>query len=337
MPLATAEHVKVVGTPTEMLDRIVDDESAWTGATDFPNDGKVILDDACLAELRETVKTLRANPLPLLAIEPADFDLTACRARMAEAKRILDEGTGFAIIDRLPLDEMSQEEGEACYWLLGSLMARPVAQKWNGLMKYDVRDTGVKPVAGNGVRGSITNVGQSYHTDNAFDMAPDYVGLMCLRPSKEGGVSGLVSFQTVHNEMLKQCPDLLAALYEPFYFDRQLEHSDSDPVISQTPVFRCEDGRVSVRFSERLVRQALEMLDRPMDPKARAALDAMMEIMNAPGMDKEFHFERGQIQIVNNRRLGHRRTAFTDWPEPERRRHLIRLWFRNCGRPFYAG
>ncbi|MEM9683287.1 MAG: TauD/TfdA family dioxygenase [Pseudomonadota bacterium] len=337
MPMASEDHVKVVGTQTEMLDRVVDDESAWIGETAFPSDGRVVLDTACLDELRAAIETLRANPLPLLALDPDDFALDSCRAAMANAKRILDVGVGFVIVDRLPLDEMSQEEGEACYWLLGSMIARPVAQKWDGLMKYDVRDTGVKPEAGNGVRGSITNVGQAYHTDNAFDMAPDYVGLMCLRPSKEGGVSGLVSFQTVHNELLKRDPALLARLYEPFYFDRQREHAEQDPLVSQTPVFRLIDDRLSVRFSDRLVEQAYEMLDKPLDEKGRAALDAMLDIINAPGMDKEFSFERGQIQIVNNRRLGHRRTAFTDWPEPERKRHLVRLWFRNNGRPFYAG
>ena len=48
-------------------------------------------------------------------------------------------------------------------------------------------------------------------------------------------------------------------------------------------------------------------------------------------------FERGQIQIVNNRRLGHRRTGFTDWPEVEQRRRLVRVWVRNSGLPFYHG
>ena len=36
------------------------------------------------------------------------------------------------------------------------MFERPVAQKWDGTMIYDVRDTGKKP--GNGVRPDITNV-----------------------------------------------------------------------------------------------------------------------------------------------------------------------------------
>jgi hypothetical protein len=51
----------------------------------------------------------------------------------------------------------------------------------------------------------------------------------------------------------------------------------------------------------------------------------------------DFHFEGGQMQFVNNRLIAHKRTAFRDWPEPERKRHLIRLWLRDRGRPFYNG
>ncbi|MFI4986778.1 MAG: TauD/TfdA family dioxygenase, partial [Alphaproteobacteria bacterium] len=34
----------------------------------------------------------------------------------------------------------------------------------------------------------------------------------------------------------------------------------------------------------------------------------------------------GDIQLVHNHTLLHDRTAFEDWPEPEKRRHLLRLW-----------
>ena len=59
--------------------------------------------------------------------------------------------------------------------------------------------------------------------------------------------------------------------------------------------------------------------------------------MSAPGMDVCFQFETGQIQFLNNRVIGHRRTRFTDWPEGHRKRLLVRLWLRDQGRPFYNG
>lgn len=54
-------------------------------------------------------------------------------------------------------------------------------------------------------------------------------------------------------------------------------------------------------------------------------------------MAAAFTFEPGQIQVLNNLVIGHRRTAYQDWPQPERRRHLVRLWLRNSGRAFYNG
>jgi alpha-ketoglutarate-dependent taurine dioxygenase len=63
----------------------------------------------------------------------------------------------------------------------------------------------------------------------------------------------------------------------------------------------------------------------------------MEEIMNQPGLSLDFWFEPGQIQIIDNRRIGHKRTGFSDWPEPERKRRLVRLWLRDSGRPLYNG
>ena len=59
--------------------------------------------------------------------------------------------------------------------------------------------------------------------------------------------------------------------------------------------------------------------------------------LSAPGMDVSFHFEPGQIKIINNRVIGHRRTELVDWPEADQDRLLVRLWLRDQGRPFYNG
>ena len=68
-----------------------------------------------------------------------------------------------------------------------------------------------------------------------------------------------------------------------------------------------------------------------------AALDALDGIMARPDMTVDFHFEAGQMQFLNNRQIAHKRTGFRDWPEPERKRHLVRLWLRDRGRTFYNG
>jgi hypothetical protein len=45
-----------------------------------------------------------------------------------------------------------------------------------------------------------------------------------------------------------------------------------------------------------------------------------------PTFHIELEFLPGDVQLVNNHVLFHDRTAFEDWPQPERRRHLLRLW-----------
>src|SRR5438046_1209109 len=68
-----------------------------------------------------------------------------------------------------------------------------------------------------------------------------------------------------------------------------------------------------------------------------AALAQTLEIFEEPGIAIDFDFAPGEIQFVDNRALGHSRTEFEDFPEPERRRHLVRLWLRDHGSRAYPG
>jgi hypothetical protein len=305
----------------------------WQAETLLENDGLVKLDGDCLAELDGTARELEANPLPTEALRQDEFDMPACRAVMRRVHDQIYDGIGFAIIDRLPAERIEKDTAKKLYWLLMSMISQPVAQKWDGTMIYDVHDTGKKSTAGSGVRSSKTNGGQGYHCDNVFNLLPDFVGLMCLQTAKKGGISGLISLETVYNLLLEEFPDVVPRLYEPFYYDRQMEHAPDDQRWSFKPVFESDGQRVFANFSPRRVEHGYEMQGKGMDAESRAAIRALLRISERSGLGKSFEFERGQIQIVNNKRLGHRRTAFRDWPELERRRHLVRIWLRDEGRP----
>jgi alpha-ketoglutarate-dependent taurine dioxygenase len=147
----------------------------------------------------------------------------------------------------------------------------------------------------------------------------------------------VVSFATVHNELRRTAPALLGRLYRPFFFDRQREHAPGDVSVTHHPLFEAEDGRLRARLSRFQVENGQALAGVPLDDEGRAALDALEAVMNRPGLAWEFTFEPGQIQLANNTVLGHKRTAFRDWPDPGRRRHLVRLWLRDRGRPFYNG
>ena len=56
-------------------------------------------------------------------------------------------------------------------------------------------------------------------------------------------------------------------------------------------------------------------------------MDLIDELAFDDDIRLDMDFRPGDIQIVNNLITLHSRTAYEDWPEPDRRRHLLRLWF----------
>ena len=322
---------------TDIRTEAITDAAAWRAETLVPDGSRFHLDAACRDELIRAAGELQANRLPVEALRPGHLDLSACDAVMARIRRKLFEGVGFAILDRLPLDDLDEEIAVKLYWLLFSRVCRPVAQKWDGTMVYEVTDTGKQDEPGNGVRSSKTKNGQYYHTDNAFNLPPDIVSLLCVQPAMTGGTSGLISMQTVFNILLAEHPEVIQRLYHRFYFDRQHEHAPGDKRLAFNPICEPAERGVHIRFSRRLLEFGYELADGDMDDATRAAITSFGEILDRPGLGKAFTFERGQVQLVNNRRLGHRREAYEDWPEPERKRRLIRLWGREAQRPFYLG
>jgi alpha-ketoglutarate-dependent taurine dioxygenase len=297
----------------------------------------VELSPACRDEIRRTADELSRFRLPTIVREPAEFDLPHCRAAMAEVKRMLEHGVRFAIVDRLPLDRIAVEEAIAIYWLLASMVARPVAQSLDGKLVYDVQDTGRAALPGSGVRPDQTNIELKFHTDNSYNATPpEYVALLCLRAAKSGGHSRAISFHTVYNALLARRPELLPRLYRPFWFDRQREfHPGEDPIFS-APVFTV-DGELRARFSAHQIRGGYALRGEPVDNEGAEAIAAMLDTFEDASLSANFDLEPGQMQFVDNRALGHSRTAFEDSPEPERRRHLIRLWLRDRGRRAYTG
>ena len=309
----------------------------WTSEDLESASGRIVLSEECLAEIDQAVTVLRANPLPVLALTPNEVTMPACSGMMTLARRQLDHGVGFCLLDRLPLERMTREEAVAIYWLLAQMIGRPVAQKWaDGRMLYAVTDLG-KP-SGNGVRPDVTNEEQSFHTDNSYNLCPpDHVGLLCLQPAIEGGVSRVVSMTAVYNRMVEVCPEQLDRLCAPYFFDRQCEHADGDERWIRRPVLNREDGSLRVRVSRNLIYQGYRLAGKSVDRASEEALAAWFDIVDDPRMYIEFFFEPGQIQVINNRILGHKRTGFTDWPEADRKRRLMRIWLRDRGRRFYNG
>jgi alpha-ketoglutarate-dependent taurine dioxygenase len=243
----------------------------------------------------------------------------------------------FAVVDRLPLEVMNAAEATQVYWLLSSMIARPVAQKLDGTLVYDVLDTGREALPGSGVRPDKTNIEIRFHTDNAYNKTPpDYVGLLCLKPAMRGGSSRVISFHTARNALAARAPERVERLYDLFWFDRQREFHPGESPIFAAPVFSRSDA-LPARFSLHQINGGYALKGEPIDEAGAGSLAAMLEIFADTALSFEFDLQPGQMQFVDNRSLGHSRTAFADGPDPVEKRHLVRLWLRDSGRRAYPG
>ena len=304
-------------------------KKSWRRESIAPEGWLIPLPADCVAELDEVAAAVRATPRPVDTLDPEDFSLRACTAVMASVRAKLETDTGLAVVDRFPVERYSDAENLAIGWLLAAMLGQVVAQKANGTRLYDVKDSG--QALGYGVRRSVTNLGQPFHTDGGWLWkAPAFVGLFCLESAMEGGLSRFVSLVTAHHELRRRRPDLLARLYQPFHWDRQGEHAPDAPRVSRRPVFEYEGGTLASRYYEDYIRNGSKLADAELDDEGLQALEAMREIVDDPVNWVEFRIEKGQLQYLNNRQFAHSRTAFQD-AGPGQGRHMLRLWNRDEG------
>ena len=212
--------------PMILHDEIAD-QRAWKRDLVSPTDWLIPFPDAGVAELDEAVAILDRHLPSVHSLTLNRFpSLTVCRQVMAQVRTTLYQ-SGMAVIDQLPVERYSTEQNKAIYRLLGQMLGRVVDQKWSGTPLYDVKD--FCKTLGHGVRRSITNLGQPFHTDGPWlSMTPEIVSLFCLQTAQTGVMSRLVSLITAHNEMRQRHTELLERLYQPFVWDRQAEHSPDD-------------------------------------------------------------------------------------------------------------
>lgn len=325
--------VELIGN-LPIYDREIQDPSVWARSTLLESDWRVPVTPACREEILQMVERIRKYPFPVLLRQPQQFELVHVRALMAQVRQILNRGVGQAVIDRLPLEEMDAEEAKTIVWVLAQLLGRLVPQKWDGTVIYDVQDKGYTYQVG--VRASVTSVGLDFHTDAPFnDFAPETVILLCLYPAQEGGLSRSLSLTAVHNLLWQQHRSYLPRLYQPFYFDRQQEHSPEESRSRPYAIFSFQ-GRFQGRCNTTLIRNGYALAGEELDAPGEAALTALQQVLSDESLWWEGRLERGQIQFLNNYTLAHTRTAFQDGPDPIPKRHLVRYWVRNQGPAFFV-
>jgi hypothetical protein len=307
--------------------------AAWYGPDMAARtDWLVTLSSADLAELDAATQAAVARGADIARLTQADFPLPTLGPKLS---RVLDElllGRGFVLLRGLPLDRYARREAATAFFGIGAHLGSARSQNAKGHVLGHVKDMGLSS-ADPDVRIYQTNERQTYHTDSC-----DVVGLLCLRTAKRGGLSTLVSSTTIFNEMRRRRPDLLALLFEPIATDRRGEVPTGMKPFFEIPVFNWYAGNLSAIYQRQYINSAQRFADAPrLTPAHVEALDLFDDLANDPALHLHMAFQPGDMQFVHNHTLLHDRTGFEDWEEPERRRHLLRLWLACPGaRPLPA-
>jgi hypothetical protein len=273
--------------------------------------------DALHGLLRSTSDDLTASRLPQ-DLHPL------CREWFRPLADALEDGPGFVVVGS-PEPDYDDRRRTLLYWLLGQALGSPVVQNVQGTLLYDVRDTGQD--VRYGARFSVTNAESSFHTDASFfDEVVDYVGLLCLRLARSGGLSQVVNGRTVCEELRTRFPDALAVLCEPFHIDRRGGSRPGEAQTAHFPVLGEDESGPVFRYLRYWIEAGHERVGQPLTVAQVQALDALDAVLNDPALRVEFTMSPGEMFFVNNRWVLHNRTTFEDFVEPERRRHLVRLW-----------
>ena len=275
-----------------------------------------------VAEVEAATRAVRRAGLPPASITHAAFPLPIFGPFLRRVLAELLQGRGFILLRGLPVASWSRDEQVIAYLGIGSWLGRFRSQNAKGHLLGHVKDLGLD-IRDPGVRYYQTNRGLEYHTDSI-----DIVGLLCLQAAKAGGESYLASSMTVYNEILRRRPDLMPALFEPFPTDRRGEVPEGMKPWFDIPIYHWHGGLLSCIY----VRQYIESAQKNF-PEARRltraqieAMDLMDELCNDPAIHLAMDFQPGDVQLLHNHQILHSRGDFENWPQPERHRHLLRLW-----------
>jgi hypothetical protein len=309
----------------------VEGPAAWRGADMAKSDEWLErLSDADCAELEAAAKAaLAATDGDIAAITADKFPLPTLANRIARISDEILNGRGFALLRGVPVDAWGTVVSAAAFYGIGAHMGSARSQNAKGHILGHVRDLGRDP---NDPSARIyqTTARQTFHTDST-----DLVGLICLKTAKSGGESMLVSAMSIYNIMRETAPELALELFRPNAVDRRGEVPVGMKGYYSLSPFTWHEGRLTVHYTRRYIDSAQRFDDAPRLTEQRiAALDMFDKLANDPDLKLDMEFRPGDIQLVHNHSLMHDRLGYEDWPEPDRRRHLLRLWLAcNDARP----
>ncbi|KAA6123084.1 TauD/TfdA family dioxygenase [Cupriavidus cauae] len=281
------------------------------------------LNAAQVQGMREALAHAKAVNKPLLEMEQADFPLNdAARDVLRQAIETTQGRWGMCLLKGFPVDEWTEQEARLAYWGMSLHMGVARTQNRASEIMNDVRNEGGEYKVKGG-RGYNTNAGLDFHQDSC-----DVVGLLCRRTAKAGGTSKVISSIALYDEVQRRRPDLIPVLKGTFFHSYQGTQDPSQPPYYRCPIFGSHPEYFAARTNRKnTVAAQRDFPELPrLSPQQIEALDLLDELMPSELLCYTMELEQGDMQLLNNYVTLHSRTPFEDHDEPDRKRHLFRLW-----------
>lgn len=303
---------QILETPCEWHSDDVADESLWTE----------VLSEGETDELDSALRHALSISSDVLDIEREHFPLGQLATRLKSVEAELINGRGFVRLRGVDRSRYSQAEMEMLYWGIGTHLGTPWAQNKHGHMLGDVTDQ-KRAVDDPEARGNeLGGVGLPFHTDGS-----DLVGLMCLQNGIEGGLSTVANSIVIHNQLVREAPELAAELYKPQPFDFRGEQPKGEKGWYMVPIFTDFGGRLFVRCIPPYTVASQRHSDAPrLTELAKRALKRVVELADDPQNHVAMVLAPGDMQFINNYHVMHGRTPYQDDRGAGSVRHLKRLW-----------
>ena len=286
-----------------------------------------------LVELDAALAHVNEAGLDLIEIEKMDFPLGKLAAKLKGLRHDILEGRGFVQIKGVPVKSKSRRDAAILYWGIGLHLGYLVPQNARGQLLGHVVNLGPVQEDARHVEADLAQrtFDQNtrrfpFHVDSG-----DIVGLMCMHGARQGGESLIASSAAIHNEIMRTRPDLLKVLYKPYWRDRRGGEipTGAKPYFPM-PVYCYHNGRLFAPYGSSNIRSGGSGTTHEGLPAMTAEQHEAIMLLEKLAEDPRFHLsmelEAGDIQLLNNHHIMHARTEYRDYPELDRRRHLMRLW-----------
>ncbi|MGF6093634.1 TauD/TfdA family dioxygenase [Pseudomonas sp. 18175] len=305
-------------TPLNLGELLPESNTPWDAASLRQRQQQWVytLSAAQVHEVERALAHIQYCTKPALHCGPDDFPLPTLHSVLQRAALACETRLGLFLIRGLPIAHLSEPLARWLAWGIGLHLGVPLVQNEVGQLMVDVRD--ISEGRHDQMRDNATSAAMGFHVD-----ACDLASLLCRRDAAHGGHTRIANMLSIHNQLARENPTWLQALYQPLpFFDLARQR------FFRCPVFAIHHGVFAGRFYRKRILACRNLPGAPvLSHTTLDAIDAFEQLANTPQNCLEIHLQPGDLQLLNNHVVCHARTAFTDTGQADKKRHLFRQWF----------